>query len=255
MSQLTTRDYKGAGRHAGPPPSGGLKEFLFGALAGALLAGLGTALVMHHGRRSAAAACATTAGAAHAPATVPSAQNSAAHGSSRKAPVRSASAPVHRESAGAGAPDRHAGATTQRNDHQDARAPREVRPASKSRQPGTSVPAHTRYDFYQMLPNLKVTVPPPTAPGTRSVGPNGRTRFAGYVLQVGAYRDEGQARHVVAYLDSLGILAHIDTAHDGRTALYRVRIGPIIERAELDRFQGVLKRIGLPGVLIPGATR
>lgn len=105
-----------------------------------------------------------------------------------------------------------------------------------------------------MLPKLRVLVPPPTAPGTRGIGPRGHAQFSGYVLQVGAYTDEAQARRVVAYLDSLGILAHIDTAHDGTATLYRVRIGPIIQASELKRFRGVLKRVGLPGILIPGAT-
>ena len=92
------------------------------------------------------------------------------------------------------------------------------------------------------------------APGAQAVGPNGHARFAGYILQVGAYRDEAQAHKVVNYLDSLGILAHINPMRSGGATLYRVRIGPIVEQRELERFRGVLKRIGLPGVLIPGAT-
>ncbi len=111
-----------------------------------------------------------------------------------------------------------------------------------------------RYDFYQMLPNLRVTVPAPSAPGARSIGPGGRPQFDGYVLQVGAYGSEAHARKVVAYLDSLGTLAHIDTVHDGEKTLYRVRIGPVIERWELNRFRHQLKLVGLPAVLIPGAT-
>ena len=216
MSQLT-RDYKGAGRRPSSP--GGLKEFLLGALAGALLAGLGTALVMHHMRGS-ASACAAGGSAAQtaAPPAAPATNTRAAQprSNSRK-PVL---AQTHTPTAA------HAKAA----------------------------PAQPQYDFYQMLPNLKVIVPPPTAPGATAVGPNGRTEFAGYVLQVGAYRDEAQAQRIVNYLDSLGILAHINPMHDGSATLYRVRIGPIIEQSELNRFRAVLKRIGYPGVLIPGAT-
>jgi cell division septation protein DedD len=225
MSQLTTRDYKGTGRRENSPA--GLKEFLLGALAGGLLAGLGTALVMHHMHRGAAVACAAPGPAAQVQPTA-----------AARAPTATAAAP--------------------------GQAPKTVRraaapPLARAGRPGAAssgepAPAPPQYDFYQMLPNLKVIVPRPTAPGARSVGSNGRTEFAGDVLQVGAYNDPAQAQRVVTYLDSLGILAHIDTVHDGAAALYRVRIGPIIERSELNRFRGVLKRIGMPGVLIPGAT-
>ncbi len=230
MSQLTTRDYKGAGRRENSPA--GLKEFLLGALAGGVLAGLGTALVMHHMRRDASAACAAPGPAAQAQAAAPA----------RETPVPAARA---RTAAPSKAPK-----TVGR-----AAAPQLARAGSTgAASSGKPAPAQTQYDFYQMLPNLKVIVPHPTAPGARTVGNNGRTEFAGYVLQVGAYNDPAQARRVVSYLDSLGILAHIDTVHDGTAVLYRVRIGPIIEQSELNRFRGVLKRIGLPGVLIPGAT-
>ena len=212
MSQLTTRDYKGAGRRGEPP--GGLKEFLLGALAGALLAGLGTALVMHHVHR-------------RAPACAPA-----------RSPPAPASAPPAAGHPAASAPVSHA--------HTDL-----ARASASHRQHAAAPP---QYDFYQMLPKLKVAVPPPTAPGAQAVGPNGHARFAGYILQVGAYRDEAQAHKVVNYLDSLGILAHINPMRSGGATLYRVRIGPIVEQRELERFRGVLKRIGLPGVLIPGAT-
>lgn len=239
MSELTSRDYKGSGRHPSPP-SGGLKEFLLGALAGGLLAGLGTGLVMHHAHASKPAACAASGSAARAPA-------------SPRAPSAQAPAPSGRLAATRGPA---AGRTPVRK----GAGPSELARTGVSGGPhgtrGGPSPAKTQpqYDFYQMLPNLKVTVPPPTAPGAHSVGANGHSEFAGYVLQVGAYRDDAQARRVVAYLDSLGILAHIDRVHEGAAALYRVRIGPIIEQSELNRFRGVLKRVGLPAVLIPGAT-
>ena len=229
MSQLT-RDYKGAGRRPSPP--GGLKEFLLGALAGALLAGLGTALVMHHMRGS-ASACAAGGSAAQTPAP-PAAHTAAAP------TARAPAAPATNTRA----------ARPRRNSGKPVLAQTDARAAARAK----AAPAQPQYDFYQMLPNLKVIVPPPTAPGATAVGPNGRTEFAGYVLQVGAYRDEAQAQRIVNYLDSLGILAHINPMHDGSATLYRVRIGPIIEQSELNRFRAVLKRIGYPGVLIPGAT-
>lgn len=218
MSQLTTRDYKGAGRRSSPP--GGLKEFLLGALAGGLLAGFGTALVMHHARTPTAAA------------------GAAAHAVAPPAVATPASVAGRGERGNAGKPE-----LAQAGVHGTAGHAR-----------GKAAPAQPRYDFYQMLPNLKVTVPRPTAPGAQSVGANGRTQFAGYVLQVGSYRDEAQARRVIARLDGLGIIGHIDTVTDTSGTLHRVRIGPITEAAELNHIRGVLKAIGLPAMVIPGAT-
>ena len=258
MSQLTTRDYKGAAPR--PRSAGGLGQFLWGALAGALLAGLGTALIMHHadkatractasGGRVTPAAAAGSAAALVAPAgSVPGASSGANARSSPPYPSSSIW--------GARGPSPQAG----RSGRAGSPAPAARVAAARSGGDGSRVVARsaaasqTQYDFYQMLPNLRVTVPAPSAPGARSVGPGGRPQFAGYVLQVGAYGSEAHARKVVAYLDSLGTLAHIDTVHEGAKTLYRVRIGPVIERWELNRFRHQLKLIGLPAVLIPGAT-
>ncbi len=233
MSQLTTRDYKGAsaGRRSGAP--GGLKEFLFGAAAGALLAAVGTVLLMHHVHRPSAAACTTVTTTAEA---------------TRNAPAFTPRSVVRPAAAASGS-----ASTSVAGEHskpaQLART-KTHHALSQASAKGASAPA-PQYDFYQMLPNLKVTVPRPTAPGALSVGSNGRTRFAGYVLQVGSYHDEAQARRVIAELDSLGIIAHIDSVHDGRAMLHRVRIGPLTEAAELKRIRGVLKAVGLPAMVIP----
>lgn len=221
MSELTSRDYKGTGGGRRGAPPGGLKEFLWGALAGALLAGLGTALVMHRIERTAPAACAAKPAAGHKPAA--SAATAAAHSG-----------------------------TTNRRTGSDSTTPRKSSAtASTSR---ASEPAHAHYDFYKMLPNLKVRVPRPSAPGKRTVGSHGHTVFAGYVVQVGSYTDPAQARRIRAELDSLGIIAHIDTVQAHGTTLHRVRIGPLTEEAELKRIRRVLKAVHLPGIVIPGAT-
>ena len=263
MSQLTTRDYKGAAPR--PRGAGGLSQFLWGALAGALLAGLGAALIMHHADKAArvctgtgiVATPAASAGSAPGTATpVGPAPAGRVPEASSGGDARSPSAYPSSSIRGSSAPSRQSGRSAR--DASPAPAPQDT--VARGASHGPSVAAQSaaasepQYDFYQMLPNLRVTVPPPSAPGARSVGPGGRPRFAGYVLQVGAYNSEAHARKVVAYLDSLGTLAHIDPMRDGAKTLYRVRIGPVIERWELDRFRHQLKLVGLPALLIPGAT-
>ena len=228
MSQLTTRDYKGAGRREGGP-NGGLKEFLLGALAGALLAGIGTALVMHHAYRSrrACAACTASPSAASPPAAAPPAP----------APVRTAPQAAPR--------------TTP--------APQVVRRTAPSARARSSVhaqsaPAQPQYDFYQMLPNLKVTVPRPTAPGAHAAGVRGPGAYGGYVLQVGSYSNAAQAERIISELDSVGIIAHVDTVQSRGVTLHRVRVGPITEASELARIRGTLHALRLPAIVIPGAV-
>ena len=263
MSQLTTRDYKGAAPR--PRSAGGLSQFLWGALAGALLAGLGAALIMRHADK-AVRACTGSGGAATPAAAAGSAQSAAALAATTPAgPIPGASSGGNARSpspypASSISAARGPSPQSDRSARVASPAPTARDTAARSGDDGSTIVARSaaasqpQYDFYQMLPNLRVTVPAPSAPGTRSVGPGGRRQFGGYVLQVGAYSSEAHARKVVAYLDSLGTLAHIDTAHDGEKTLYRVRIGPVIERWELNRFRHQLKLIGLPAVLIPGAT-
>ena len=237
MSQLTTRDYKGAGRRAGPPA--GLKEFLLGALAGALLAGLGTALVMHHAHQSAAQSCAPAAATSGAAAPTPSGP-----------PARHAAAQPAQHSPGpAAARGRSHAKETHTGSSQLARTGNRSGAARRA-----AAPAQSQYDFYQMLPNLKVTVPHPNGAGGQTAA-GGRSSATAYILQVGSYRDEAQARRIVAELDSLGIIAHIDTVPNGRTTLHRVRIGPLTETAELNRIRGVLKSVRLPAIVMPAAAR
>ncbi len=258
MSQLTTRDYKGTAPR--PRGAGGLSQFLWGTLAGALLAGLGAALIVHH-TGQAARVCAGTGIAAPPAAPAGRAQGAA----TPPGPVPAGSVPEASSGGDARSPASSSSSIRGSGGRQSGRSGRDASPAqapqdtlARGASQGPSLAAHRastpQYDFYQMLPNLRVTVPPPSAPGARSVGPGGRRRFAGYVLQVGAYNSEAHARKVVAYLDSLGTLAHIDPMRDGAQTLYRVRIGPVIERWELDRFRHQLKLVGLPAMLVPGAT-
>lgn len=216
MSQLTTRDYKGAGRREGGAP-GGLKEFLLGALAGALLAGLGTALVMHHERGS-GNACASGRATTAAPA----------------APLHSVPPPT---------PTRTPLPRTSRSPLVRAAAARGKRAA-----------AQPQYDFYQMLPNLKVTVPRSSAPGTQVPGMRGASAYGGDVLQVGSYSDPAQAKRILSELDSAGIIAHVDTVQHRGVTLHRVRIGPITEAAELARIRSTLHALRLPAIVVRGAA-
>lgn len=193
MSQLT-RDYKGSGRR--PAPMSGMKEFGLGVLAGALFAGGGAALIAahaHHGHAHSAVACA-------APGTKPTRSSGAA--AARSAPGAS-SATLAQSSATAATGTPASSAQTQ-----------------------TPAPA-PQYDFYQMLQKFTVPVPANGAsvPARRPAPAAGAG--ARFIVQIGSYSSDAQARQVRERLAHLGVTAQIERFTEHGRVLNRVRIGPV----------------------------
>ncbi len=91
------------------------------------------------------------------------------------------------------------------------------------------VPEKPHYDFYTMLPNIKVFVPKNDGDSGGSPPPGeGDTIDAHgtYTLQVGAYRNLSDADRVKARLALLGIEADIYTVKVSDEKWHRVIIGP-----------------------------
>jgi cell division protein FtsN len=97
------------------------------------------------------------------------------------------------------------------------------------------------YEFYDMLPDQEVVVPP-RADEKRPAPPPTVERAPGiYVIQAGAFPDFAQADAVKARLALLGIVAQIQQITvDGRS-FHRVRVGPIEDPARLKRMQDQLR--------------
>ena len=219
MSQLT-RDYKGAARR--PPHMSGMKEFGLGVLAGALLAGGGAVLIAahaHHGHRGAAGSvCAARSGT-----VTRDPGQAAATSQSTSTPASRPAALTQGGAAAAGGPT-----------------------VSAARQ-RTSAPA-PQYDFYQMLPKLTVPVAGGGTPAHRAA--HTAKAPAEYLLQVGSYSSDAQARRLRDRLARLGVTARIEriTQH-GRT-FNRVRIGPL-DAAQSARIRGELAPAGIHPLVIP----
>ena len=107
-----------------------------------------------------------------------------------------------------------------------------------------------RFQFYDMLPDAKVTpteqpksaglpAPPPiTAPGT-------------YVIQAGAFPDFAAADKVKARLALLGVVSAIQVADANGERFHRVRIGPVDNLADLNRVLGRLRQSGIEYQVMP----
>ena len=97
--------------------------------------------------------------------------------------------------------------------------------------------APPEYDFYKMLPEQEVEVPPPTPAATRSLStlPQGEV-----VLQAGSFKSQDQADKLKGRLAMYGVEANIQRFALEDETWYRVRIGPIGTVEELEAVRAKL---------------
>jgi cell division protein FtsN len=118
----------------------------------------------------------------------------------------------------------------------------EVAAAPASAQAGEEDPAAApdsgaSYDFYKMLPEQEVEVPPPAAATGRPLStlPQGEV-----VLQAGSFKSQDQADKLKGRLAMYGIEANIQRFALDDETWYRVRIGPIGTVEELEEVRAKL---------------
>lgn len=101
---------------------------------------------------------------------------------------------------------------------------------------------HSRFSFYELLPNYEVLIPKEvlkpsakpapagSAAGTTTAPATGAAEAAPpgrYVIQVGAFKDRKEADQQRANLALLGVESRIETISiDNASPWYRVRVGP-----------------------------
>jgi cell division protein FtsN len=107
------------------------------------------------------------------------------------------------------------------------------------------------YGFYEMLQNSQVEVGDPTERRPDSPPPNAPIERPGsYVLQPGAYRDRAEAERIQAKLNRLGITAIIQRVAVENDEFHRVRIGPINDLNNLNRTRNLLRSADIDALLI-----
>ena len=140
------------------------------------------------------------------------------------------------------------------------RAPSTPAPPSAKEEPEQAPPAEqadaeaggNRFDFYELLPNLEVVVPdteqhePPQIKPRSEALPPGR-----YALQAGSFRHFNEADRLKAQIALLGITSHIQKVTiDGKETWYRVRIGPLDDREQLQKTRARLDQEGIETMLL-----
>jgi len=106
-------------------------------------------------------------------------------------------------------------------------------------------PEKPHYDFYTMLPNLKVFVPKNVENGSGSAPVNEGDEIEShgtYTLQVGSYRNLSDADRVKAQLALLGIEADIYTVKVSDETWHRVVIGPYNNSGKLRQITTRLRK-------------
>jgi cell division protein FtsN len=117
----------------------------------------------------------------------------------------------------------------------------ETAAAPASAQAGEEDPAAAdagaSYDFYKMLPEQEVEVPPPAPAATRPLStlPQGEV-----VLQAGSFKSQDQADKLKGRLAMYGVEANIQRFALEDETWYRVRIGPIATVEELEAVRAKL---------------
>jgi hypothetical protein len=107
-----------------------------------------------------------------------------------------------------------------------------------------------QFDFYEMLPKFEVVVP------EREKVEGAGTRVApiekpgAYMLQAGSYRNFTDADRVRAQLALQGIESKIQRVSVDNDTWHRVRIGPISDRAELNRTRARLRQADIEALVI-----
>jgi cell division protein FtsN len=106
----------------------------------------------------------------------------------------------------------------------------------------------SRYTFYQMLPSYEVVIPPEEAAKVKKGKPLPPELAAPgtFVIQVGAYRTQGEADQARANLALLGVESRIEQVTiDPTNIWYRVRVGP---EPSAERAKELLERLQKQGV-------
>jgi cell division septation protein DedD len=94
--------------------------------------------------------------------------------------------------------------------------------------------------------------PKPVAPAPKPAASTPAASSTGFAVQVGAFSKPGDATALRDRLRAAGFSAFTETVSTDKGALTRVRVGPVLARAEADQLQQqVRSKLGLDGIVRP----
>ena len=102
--------------------------------------------------------------------------------------------------------------------------------------------APVKFDFYNVLPKMKVSTTSETAIASK----NSR-----YVLQLGSFNSEQAAQALQKKVRQKGFRAYVFTAFTGDQTFYRVQIGPYKNQDAAENEHDKLQDQKIPSILVP----
>ncbi|QFT56921.1 SPOR domain-containing protein [Microbulbifer sp. THAF38] len=117
-----------------------------------------------------------------------------------------------------------------------------------SAKPAAQAPSEPRFDFYTMLKENEVSVPPPKVvkPAIRGdsssnqQGAAEKAKAQVYILQAASFREAAEAERLRAQLTLANLDVKVESASDSRGTWHRVLVGPFDNRSRMAKARQVL---------------
>lgn len=107
-----------------------------------------------------------------------------------------------------------------------------------------------RLDFYTVLPEMEVVVPDAELRERAAAPEANAAKDLRYVLQVGSFRNFGDADQIKARLALQGVVAHVRTVEINGAQWHRVRVGPYTSSRETDAMKRRLQGEGFEVIVL-----
>jgi DedD protein len=129
--------------------------------------------------------------------------------------------------------------------------PELAQPGEAAAPEGTAAPA-TNPMSAAPVPALAPAAPPvPRSEAPRPAPSNQSAERGTFVVQLGTFADRDNADRLVRDMTAKGFAASVSSATSNGRQLYRVRVGPVRDRAAAEALAAQLKRVGQSGVVVP----
>ncbi len=117
--------------------------------------------------------------------------------------------------------------------------------------PTEAVEAGPRFDFYTVLPNQELDLNPDIEPAALGSEPSGQGQ---YLLQVGSFRQQGDADRRRGELALLGLEANVEPSDGDNGRWYRVYLGPFESRSDMARARSLTAQADMDTLLLRRAA-
>jgi cell division protein FtsN len=117
--------------------------------------------------------------------------------------------------------------------------------------PDTPKADEMKWDFYDIFPKSEVLVEQLSSPPARTVNTTTNTAVpVPYLLQVGAFRNAGDADRVRAEIILMGLASFTRAVDKEGVTWHRVIVGPFNAETELNRTRARLAAAGIPSITL-----